>query len=108
LYEVDVEALSVSPFGDHPDGWWGTEAMTALGDNLYIVQGGTLWRVTTAGRVSPFSTYPEGWAGTEAMTARDGFVYAMQGGTLWAVNVANGGVVPLPGVWGGTTGMVAM
>lgn len=91
--------------------WTGTDGMTAIGGNLYIVQGGTLWKVNaTTGARSPFSAYPTGWEGTEAMAAWGNFIYAIQGGTLWRVDVTNGSVTSFsqyPTGWQGTEAMSA-
>lgn len=91
--------------------WANTEAMTALNGYVYVVEGGTLWRVNGSnGAVEPFSDYPDGWGGTEAMAAVAGAIFAIQGGTLWAVNVSNGDVAPFsayPDGWAGTEAMAA-
>jgi hypothetical protein len=91
--------------------WDGTEAMTALGNYLYIVSASTMWRVDKrTGEAAPFGDYAPYWAGTVAMAAVGDGVYAVQADTLYKLNVNNGSVSLFgedPTTWAGTESMAA-
>jgi len=109
LNRVDVTTGAVTPFSDYPTAWQGTQAMTALGDSLYIIQLDTLYRVHANGAVEPFSNYPTAWQGTEAMAATGDSLYIVQNGTMYRVR--NDGAVWAFGDyadnWAGTKAMAA-
>ncbi|HEU4412633.1 MAG TPA: hypothetical protein VFS43_45740 [Polyangiaceae bacterium] len=92
-------------------GWQGSEAMAALSNFVYTVQGGELWK--TNGLTGDTVHFGASWAGTEALTAglvsfvsvSVPYVFGVQGGSLWAVNANNGAVVSLGSGWEGTEAM---
>ena len=63
-------------------GYTDTRAMAALDGSLWIVDGGTLWRVETDGS---YTEIDSGYTDTRGMAALDGSLWIVDGGTLWRV-----------------------
>jgi hypothetical protein len=84
--------------------------MAAVGNHVYGVVGGTLWRLdVNTGSVAAFGSDPNTWGGTKAMTAQGNFVYGIVGGIIWRVNTTTGAVDQLgTASWSGATAMTAI
>jgi hypothetical protein len=89
-----------------PGTWAGTEAMTSVGDQLYIVQNNGLYHVdTNTGTRTDISTGD--WSGTEAMGSVNESLYVIRQGTLYRVDPSSGNSVQLGSKnWAGTVALV--
>ncbi len=98
--------------------WDGTEAMTALGNQLFIVQNSRLHEVESKkGQWEVFSSQNGNeamWDGTEAMTVLGGQLFIVQNSRLHKVNHENGNWNVLSdqngneAVWDGTEAMTTL
>ena len=59
-----------------------TRAMAALGNHLYIVDGGTLYKVAPDGS---YEEIADGYTEATAMTASGGALWIVNGGSLYRV-----------------------
>lgn len=111
LRKIDVHNTNTFTNGAPSATWVDTDAMTSYGNNLYVVDEGTLYQInTTNGAVDQFSDYPTGWENTQGMAAIGGYIYAVQGGTLYRITISNGDVIAFsdyPTGWTNTETMAA-
>jgi hypothetical protein len=103
LHRVDIPSGSWRILGS-PGIWAGSQAMTAMGDTLFIAQGKNLARVHTDGTWKTIGKAD--WTDTEGMAALNGRLYVVQNGALHLVD-HNTGTFQILGqnVWTGTEGM---
>jgi hypothetical protein len=89
-------------------GWVGKVALTALGDHLYAIENGKLWRVNPEdGRPTHLSG--SGWVGEIVLTALGDHLYAIENEKLYRVNPQDGTATHLPGSgWIGKVALTAL
>lgn len=105
LWKVDATTGSRSTLGNR--NWQGAEAITALGNYVYIVSNGLLWKVDNYNGATSNLGSGE-WTGIPAMAADGNYVYAIDDGLLWRINVNSGLIQTLgSGSWSTTVAMTA-
>ncbi len=87
--------------------WYGTNAMTTLGSQVYAVNNAALYRINHLnGSYTQIGNAV--WSGTNAMTGLNGHIYIVQNSRLYKVNSNTGTYIQLGNaVWASTNAMTS-